>query len=181
MSGHARSFGAGIVLPLTLIQGSSVAGSGGSLDVPSLTLSMRGVAAARGALLQRTFLVGSGGAMSSGKTIMSPWHFIVPDETGEPLSTLTELPTFSPALVTDQDYYVFDWGERAGVASDPIVAATVTATPNTISVGAPEIVGDQVRVLVGGTVVGTYALRCAVTLRSGRVLHWSVPVQIEKV
>lgn len=179
--GRAGSHGLGMVLPLHLLNAAGVARGRGVIGAPAFGTAARGMASSRGSLYRHIFIAGSGGGAASGTAIISPWHFIVPDETGALLSTLSELPVFDPALVSDRDYYVFDWGERAGVASDPIVSATVTATPNTISVGDAEVVGDHVRVLVGGSVVGTYALRCSVTLLSGRVLHWSVPVQIEKV
>lgn len=74
--------------------------------------------------------------------------------------------------MADVDLVTFDWSTccRTG---DTIIAATASATPNSIAIGTPVIFGELVQVSVGpASAVHTYEITCSATFRSGRVLNW---------
>jgi hypothetical protein len=143
-------------------------------------LQARANGAARGRLYSLNAFAASGLAHGHGSARIAGYYNVTPDEVGPTLQSLGFQPAFDPMDLGDIDFVSWNWGARASVTGDPIITASVTASPAGLPVGTPVVVGNIVQVRVGpATVVETFTLRCSVSLRSGRVLHWSAPVAVE--
>jgi hypothetical protein len=143
-------------------------------------LQARAKGEARGRLYSLNAISASGKAQGSGAARVSGYYNVTPDVVGPRLSSLGFQPSFDPMNVDDVDFVSWDWSARASVAGDPIITATVTASPPLLPVSSPVVVGDIVQVRIGAvSIPETFTLRCSVTLRSGRVLHWSAPISVE--
>jgi len=75
--------------------------------------------------------------------------------------------------IADIEIVTFDWSSRVTDPLDPIVAATVVATPTTLAVGNVVLFGAMVQVKIGpATALDTSELLCTVQFKSNRSLHW---------
>lgn len=147
--------------------------------VSALGLGAQGNTRAAGRLFTRHAIDGLGRALSQGQSRLSGGFNVTPDVTGPRLSTIGTLPVFDAMDLSDVDFFSFDWSARASVLGDPIVSATVIASPSGMAVGQAVVSGSIVQVRVAaGSLMETFSLRCSVTLRSGRVLHWSAAVPV---
>lgn len=86
---------------------------------------------------------------------------------------------FSPFNPTDQDFFTFDWTDRA-YGGDTIIYATITSIPAGVNFVGPAFVdGKLVGITIGPfsppTLPATYLLRCSATFASGRISNYSVP------
>lgn len=153
--------------------------SGRMAAISAVGLIARGATRASGRLFNRHIIDGLGQAVSHGHGLLAGAFNVTPDTPGPGLSTLGLLPAFDAMDLSDVDFFSFDWSGRASVLGDPIVSASVTAAPLGMAVGPVVVAGSIVQVRVAaGTLVETFSLRCSVTLRSGRILHWSAPVSV---
>jgi hypothetical protein len=200
-SGRARSLGYARPTATTGLQGTGVGLSVGRCAAIASALMMAsgrsraagqlsaavaigfrasGTAEARGRLFASNAVSARGGAGGFGSGRLAGYYNVTPDMSGPRLSTIGQLPFFDSMDIGDVDFFSFDWSNRASLLGDPIVSASVTASPSGMPIGPLVIVGDIVQVRAGATaLIETFSLRCSVTLRSGRTLHWSAPVSVE--
>jgi hypothetical protein len=164
-----------------LLMGSGRAHGAGKLAAAlAVGLQARASGRGRGRLYSLSAISASGMAQSYGSGLVAGYYNVTPDVVGPRLSSLGAMPAFDPMDLGDIDFVSWDWSARASVTGDPIITASVTVSPSGLPVGIPVVVGDIVQVRIGSSsVIETFSLRCSVTLRSGRVLHWSAPVSVE--
>jgi hypothetical protein len=182
-TGIGLSAGRCAAIASTLMLANGRGGSAGHLSAvasAAVGFQSRGLAEASGRLFARNTISAKGRSAGSGTALMAGFYNVTPDAAGPRLSTIKQLPYFDSMDVGDVDFFSFDWSSRVSLLRDPIISATVTASPSGLSVGPVVIVGDIVQTRVGNSaLMETFSLRCTVTLRSGRILHWSAPVSVE--